>query len=264
MAQRGPSDVIVSVDDPRPLAKAADVLELKFGIGISYEDPAWSYRGDVARLVDTPYGKEIAQQNPQMKAVIPKGGSLELKFSIDPLSRRPTAGYANVLADLLSEHTRRGNPGEFRVVAYGTDFAVVPTSARDQKGTLTANRSPLDAAIWFAEAERDGLTTIKTICDAVSAASGKKVVLGTLSLNLFNNTTMRVGANGEIARDVLGKVFRDLHWSDPRNIAAFPKLSWRLLYGPDTEYYALNIKGVQQEVPAPAGGTKLIPVTRAR
>jgi hypothetical protein len=268
MAQRGSqpqssSEIVLTVNDPRPLAKAADFLELKFGIAISYEDVAWSYGGDIARLVDTPYGREIAQQNPQFKAVIPRGGSFDVKLLLDPVSRKPIPPVVNVLQNVLTEYTARGNPGEFKLVPLGQDFSIVPNLARDQTGRLVQQRSPLDVPISFPEAERDGLATLRTICEAVTAAFGKKISPGTLSVSFFSNTLVRIGANNETARDVLAKVLEALRWQDPRNVGPLPKLSWRLFYGPDTQYYSLNVKGVEREEPTPAGGTRKVAVSRS-
>lgn len=255
-------NLVISVSDPRPLAQAAQVLQSKLGVAISYEDIAWAYEREFARAADTPWGKDIARVNPRFRAVIPVGGSLEIGIPIDRVSKKPIAPVGNILQDLIDGHKARGNPGEFRLVTLGTDFSIVPSAARDRTGTMISERSPLDLPISFPEAERSGLETLKAICEAITIASGQNVRLGTIPLNLFTNTMVQLGANSQKARDVVVKAFRDLRWTDPGNLGQISKLSWRLLYGPEERDYILNVRGVEREVVDPTGTVRLFPVAR--
>ncbi len=255
-------EFVISVNDPRPLAQAAQQLELKFGTGISYEDAAWTYSGDSIKAAQTDWGRKIAEKNPAFKAVIPAGGSLQIKIPFDRASRRPIPSVNTVLQNVLDQHKVRGNPGEFTFVNLGDDFSIMPTMARDEAGRMVPARSPLDFPISFSSAERSGIETLQLICDTVTVASGRKVDLGIVPSNLLFNSVVQLSANGEGARDVLIKALRALRWPDPRNLGQIPKLSWSLLYGPDTQYYSLNIKGVEQEVRGPTGALRRVPVAR--
>lgn len=259
------SNVVISVADPRPLAKAADILELKLGVGISYEDPAWVNHGDMMKAIDSPHNPGLARQNPGLKAVIPIGGSISVSLPIDARTRRALTTPISALTDLLRDHDSRHNPGKFRLVDLGEgDFSIVPDAARDGNGTAVAQRSPLDASVWLPASQRSGMETLQLICDSISSSIGQRVNLGTVNVNLFVRTTIRLGANGERARDILVRVFREMQWSDARNISGVPKVSWRLFYGPDTHDYALNLKGVEREVLIPTGGTQKEVVRRTR
>ncbi len=250
------------VDEPRPLARAADLLQRKLGVGISYEDPPWIYQGDLVEAANLPSNLEIKKTSPRFHATVPAVGSLDLSLPFNVASHSISIPAISVLQDLLSEHVRRGNPGEFKVLTLGGDFSIVPFVARDKVGNSLAVRSPLDFAVSFPNAARDGNAALKTLCEAITEASGMRTSANGVP-KLFFTTTVSLNATNEPARDVLVRLLRTLTWPDPRqNVVPIPKLSWRLLYDPEAQAYFLNIGLVLKETLGATGQTMLVTVPR--
>ena len=176
------------VAEPRPLARAADLLQRKLGVGISYEDPPWIYQGDLVEAANLPSNLEIKKTSPRFHATVPAVGSLDLSLPLNVASHSISMPAISVLQDLLSEHVRRGNPGEFKVLTLGGDFSIVPFVARDKVGNSLAVRSPLDFAVSFPNAVRDGMAALKTLCEAITEASGMRTSAGGVPKLFFTTT----------------------------------------------------------------------------
>ena len=211
------------------------MLESKLRTPISYEDVALVYARDYARALDTDWGRKYAEQDARFKTlnlVGSVGGALDIHVAIDPASGTPVLPVAQTLQDVIEQHRARGNPGQFGLLSIDDAFVIVPTAKRGTDGRLVPEQSPLDSPISFPVAVRSGAETLKVICDAVSNASGRKVGGGSAPKLLFN-TVVEAGADHEVAQDVLVRAWRGLHWADGRNFPPIPKMSWRLLCGPN-------------------------------
>jgi hypothetical protein len=138
------------------------------------------------------------------------------------------------------------------VVKTANGLSVVPTAVRTVAGAVAPDQSPLESLISFPLAQRDVMQTMDLICQRVSAVSGKKVTLGIVPKD-FSRQVLQLEANNQSARDLLAKVFSGRKWADSRNIAHLRKLSWALLYGPDVQFYALNIHTVMAKTTTPNG-----------
>jgi hypothetical protein len=251
----------ISVDEGRPLAKAVQILELKSGTPISYEDPPWIYSDDVVRAADTPEGAEILKTHPNFSAIVPIGGRLDVSLPVDQITGRLTLSPADSLQRLLKDHIDRNNPGTFRIETLERGFVVVPVSARDTMGQIVPVRSPLDFPIFFSETERTGVETLQTLLDTASKSSGYRVAIGAIPNHLMN-TRATFGARGETGRDLLIKFNKTHQWSDPRNRGIIPQMPWRLLFDPKEKTYYLNLLPVRREELDPSG--RKLPVTVPR
>src|SRR5205823_621062 len=109
--QAGPQVVIFSATDPRPLAKAAELFERRYGIPISYEDVAYAYDGDVIDQINP----EDKKTHPDVRALIPKGGSVELRGQAGAIAHTPSDARL-MLQTVLDGHAKAGNPGEFALL----------------------------------------------------------------------------------------------------------------------------------------------------
>src|SRR2546426_2222612 len=97
-------EVALSVEGPRPLAEAAKLLELKLGVGVSYEDVPLVYSGDYARASDTSWGRKYGDDHKEFKTVNPIsfiGGTLQIQFQIDPRTTKPIASASQKSALVL-------------------------------------------------------------------------------------------------------------------------------------------------------------------
>jgi hypothetical protein len=233
----------LSITDPRPMAKAAELLGLKFGVPIDYEDPEYSYAGDVVDVTIA-----IARTAPStQRTLIPRGGSLEVALAA-------SSDVGAVLQTVLQHHNGTDNPGKFQLRQGNGRFEIVPTAVKRQDGRLGGEQPVLDVAITVPEQQWSGSELVGFICQALSQATGKTVVVGMVPTNLLNQTAVTLQADGEPARDVLLRAFAGLQYQQPVSTNV-PQLSWQLFYGPDVKTYALNIRAVMAENPAPFGGT---------
>jgi hypothetical protein len=121
----------ISVNDPRPVALAAESLEKKYGWIITYEDPPYVHESelvDVTEKVRRDLDKFKPGQAP--KVFIPKGGDLTFEYSIDPATKKPNDS-AVVVQQLLDAYAI-ANPGIFRLDRDGARLHIVAVAAKDR------------------------------------------------------------------------------------------------------------------------------------
>lgn len=227
----------VSVNDPRPVALAAETLEKKYGWIITYEDPPYIHESelvDVTEKVRRDLDKFKPGQAP--KVFIPKGWDLAFEYSIDPVTKRP-GDSAAVVQELLDAYAIAGNPGVFRLDRDGQRLHIVAVAVKGKDGVLVSRRSVFDAPITLPAQKRNGLELLDVFCSAVSQASGTRVVVGAAPLSLFYRYQTESGTKDQRARDFL------THELD--RMTNDVKLSWRLLYDPVMKSYFLNIHVVK-------------------
>jgi hypothetical protein len=241
-----PDTRFILINGARPLFEASMAIEHSAGVGISYEDIAWVFSGDVSRA-----GDFLDRNRVNPNTILPVYETASLNFSIDRNTKRPLDSPLMLLQGLLQGHTSRGGKGDFRIVQMQDDFSIVPDRRKDASGKLVPFSSPLDTLISFPEKERTGMDTIGIIREVVSKASGYPIVLGSLQTNMLTNSAVTSGADNAIARDVLVKALRELHRVNPDGLPIF-RTSWALLYDPQSKCYVLNFREVQREVGVPS------------
>jgi hypothetical protein len=179
--------MMLSINDPRPLAEAARQLAEKLGTAISYEDVALIYSGDYARALDTEWGRKFSEHDDRFKTtnrIGSVGGALEIHIPLDAAGK-PIVPVSQILRDLIEQHNARGNPGLFQLLTIDNSLVIVPTAKRDTAGAFMPEYSPLDAQISFPVARRSGAETLKVIIEAATSASGRTVHLGGSGSNFF-------------------------------------------------------------------------------
>jgi hypothetical protein len=236
---QGQTDQVVnlSVDDPRPVAKALGILEAQYGWIATYEDPPYIHQGDIQDV--TEHVRKDLDKYPKGKAprvIGPKGGQININYILNSQTGKPD-NPVQLIQQILDDHATRGNPGVFRLMQTGQIFHVVPAMVKNSQGQWVAQRSVLDARIRFPEEDRDGLETLTILSAAVSQATQTELVLGTSPINFFFHYRSRDGAANETARDVLVRFLQ----------ATNTKFSWRLFYGPGEKQYVLNIHSIDSK-----------------
>jgi hypothetical protein len=255
--------IILSATGPRPLVKAADQLEARYGIPVSYEDATYAYEGDLVDETDPAY----KLSHPGIRALGVKNGSAVLRGNLSASVRSP-ADAMPLFQSLLDDYVRAGNPGEYALVQSGDGVVIVPTRVRNENGVLLPDQSPLETRISFPELQRTDLETLAAICGAILANSGKKVVVGTTPFGGLQSPGTRgsyyvtIGASNEPARSVLQRTLAGLQWADSRTQGPILKMGWWLLYDPGERVYALSVHQVFREAPSPTGRTVRQPVVR--
>jgi hypothetical protein len=94
--------VILALDDPRPLAQAVLELEAQFGLLITYEDPAYAFKGDISDVTAT-VRRDLDKYQPgeAPRVLVPKGG--RFVFSYDASQ---THDPLNLLRQLVTAYHR--------------------------------------------------------------------------------------------------------------------------------------------------------------
>jgi hypothetical protein len=245
--------VELSVEGARPVAKAVETLQLKYGWIITYEDPKIAYEGD---LVDetAPAAKDL-----RFRAVRSRNGRIDISYPVSLQTDKPEDPLA-LIQMVLDANVSAGNPGTFRLVQTGGVFHVVPAEVKNSEGRWTNQSLLLDVPISLPEKERSGGEIMAAICAAVGQATQTRVVVGTVPANLFGQYRGTFGVHNEPARDALLRFITALK----------RKLTCYLFYGPDVDMYALNIDMlpeapvVSNEPPAATNPTQVAPAKSRR
>src|SRR5687768_12629780 len=84
----------ISVDDARPVARAAETLEQKYGWVVTYEDPRYAHESDLVDVTEK-VRKDLDEYKPGQapKLFVPKGGQLDFEYDVDPLTKTPVSAH---------------------------------------------------------------------------------------------------------------------------------------------------------------------------
>lgn len=230
----------LSVQDPRPVAKALEELESKYGWVITYEDPLYvhpSETADVTAQVRKDVGKFRNGEAPRV--LIPSGGSLAITYDVMSDTKLPVDRDA-VIRKVLNAN-QSGGVARFRLEREkGSEMLhAIATVNKNASGALVPHTAVLDAVISVSQGDRTSLQTLEAICEAVSGATGTQVVVGTVPIGLFMNHRDNEVVVNQKARDVLVQTLE--------RTGGRTNLSWQLFYDPGMKTYYLNI----HTVPAP-------------
>jgi hypothetical protein len=247
--QRG--SVVLNIESGRPLASAAEALMHEYANPISYEDPRYENADD---LVDI--SAEVRKDG--------KSGAQDSRYAVwVPKTRRAVivlpepksqSDISAALAKVASAFGGRG--GQFDVQQSSGIVHVVPRGIRDKNGNWTYPGSVLDSRISIPKELRTDDGLLNAICEAVSAASGVKVVSTFRMLGgLVVPPSYELGADNEPARDVLIRALTVIGHGQLR-------YTWHLFYGsfPTDNSYAMNFS----PVPVRAEVTERQPVDQVR
>lgn len=236
----------ISVNDPRPVAAALDILEKQYHVAITYEDPEFTNPHDI-------------QEDPRDKIrtdgrtyFFPHGGTLQFQY-VD-VGNEPQEGITPLITRMLNEYASSSGP-EFEVKESKTFrqarwdsivWHVIPVRWRNSEGRIEAQPAILDTLISIPKDDRNGVQMLVEICAQLTAATGIKVGVGMIPMNMLMGWHGNVGFDLQPARDILEKFLNGKQFLGGL-------LDWRLFYVP--RMYALNIGG-----PSPPS----VPVTAAQ
>jgi hypothetical protein len=148
-----------AITSPRPLADAADLLQKQSSSLITYEDPVWTWQGDLA----TRNGDPAASWT-----LFPKAHGFIMPAPISPAS----AADAGLVQTVVQAYGQQ-NPGlTFQVVNSPLGQHIVPAQVYNASGQLAQASNPLDTPVTVASAQRTLAAHFQAICDAVTASSG--------------------------------------------------------------------------------------------
>jgi hypothetical protein len=225
----------LTIEDPRPIAKALELLQSKYGYVVTYEDPRYTYEGDL---------KDVSQQmtgsvdpRHRIRTLVPVGGAVNISVPTTAIDSRT---LTPVLSQLLQSHAALQKGGHFRLLEEGGVFHVIPTEVQDRSGNWQPQSSLLDSTITVPKlTNADGMTMLDAICESLTRGSGARVLVGTVPVNMLMQHRGDLEANSEVARAVL---LRALAFSSPQ-------LSWSLLYDAGLQIFVLNVSLIEKPRP---------------
>jgi hypothetical protein len=229
---QGVTQVKLSVEDPRPVAKTILRLEYQYGWTITYEDPRYVHDSEITD-VTLKVRRDLDKYEPgeAHKVLIPRQGVLEFAYDVVPNTNLPP-DPARVVQRLLDAQAVRGTGGRFRLESRGKIMHVIPTAIKNRAGVLIPQESMLDTIISLPAADRTVYDKLESICAIISRAT--KIRIGIAAYpTMFHEFRDRQGAVSQKARDVLVNTFATIESGDG--------VSWRLLYDPGLNRYLLNI-----------------------
>ena len=209
----------VTVDDPRPLARAIDAIEQRFGWTVTYEDPPYENASEIEDV--TTRVRRDGKTHPRVLG--PRGGAFHFSYARG-------SDAEGLLGALLERYEASGNPGFYRVFQEGAAFHVVPRKIVDDRGVDTEVESVLEARIRLQPGEKTLAEVVAAIAAATTVAGGKRIE-GHGPNNLLLQTRVVVDARTQSARAMLLQYIGS---------ARLP-MSWRLLYDPGMRKYVLNL-----------------------
>jgi hypothetical protein len=166
--ERDGNHATLVVDSSRPVDSAAITIAEHFGVPVNSEDPPYVYKDDVKDVTADAWRR----LHPSERALIPKGGRLEVQFALRP------DGSPEDMRGLLQELIDTANgqfPFGYRLDVDGDSFSLVPTHTRDLLGHVVAITPLLDRRITIPLGTRSVAETVNLMTAQLSAQTGLHV-----------------------------------------------------------------------------------------
>ncbi len=224
--------VVLSVNDPRPMAEAVLSLIRSYPVTITYEDPRYEYAGDLRDIK----GQVGQTGQPQARTIVPRGGVFAATYDVSDDTGQPV-DIADAIQKLIDANNVARRGGQFELRRSGDTFHVVPAEVRDRSGHWIPQQSILDVPIAFSSGgERGVFELVEAILKEVSAATGQEIVPGrprgavpcSIPCAAYNRT---VDVTNEPAREVLMRLLHSIN----------PRYTWVLYYGLPERSYVFNL-----------------------
>lgn len=185
----------------RPLDLAAQTLSTCLGIPVSYEDPAYRYKGD---LLDTTAPEWLKKHPDGGHVYAARPGKVEVTFAVTPEGAPSDPG--KLLADAAAQ-INQALPYDYSV--HRSDgagaYSFVPTKARDEEGRLRSEPAFLDTPVNISARADTVNSFAQDMTKAVSEASGMKfsccqaIVMG----RPWGSSQISYESAGRSAREIL-------------------------------------------------------------
>lgn len=254
--------ITLSLDDYRPLAKTAELLERKLGVPVNYEDPLYAYSGDLSDVTDKA-NAEFRTASPARRLMAPRPSKLTMDVSIN--TEKSTGRVANpimVIQNAIAAYSTGGGAGEFSVIEDSGSLYIAPQRIKNGKGNMESRTAVMDTVVLLQPTGTTSMEAIETLCSNLTGLVGHQVAIATVPTNmLINRTVDRSQKLQGSVRTILEKILNPIaQQATDKEAASYPKLAWSLLYDPGMNTHFLNIRVVMVEVPLPFGGKWLQPL----
>ena len=263
----------VSVNDPRPVAKAVQMLENIYGWPITYEDTVTvneSLLEDVTEQVRSD-PDPTHDPDPSHRVIVQKGGTLSFSYKLPtpgasqgggrPQSKAETeADVANALSSVLEGYANSRGLETFAVTEEDGVFHVFPINFLNDAGKLQQMIPILDTKITIPPKQRTRVALLQEICRSLTDSTGISVVPGMFPFNGEQPKIITTISGSDVtARSLLSKLLAEWGARYSRDVVVgLPNgprekrnvildkgapMTWQLFFGPGWGY-ALNIHKV--------------------
>lgn len=239
----------VIANHPATLFTAISAIREQYDWGISWEAAPGYSRFDVVDAT----GPKWRAAHPYAKGVTrPSGGRFVSTFpEMEDMSL--ISARAEVLTKVVQDYNASDNPGKYVLLANPDgQFTLVGTQVRDDTGALQSVTPLLDTPVTLGDEPRNVYDTVRAILAALSARTGRRVIIMSVPNNLFINTQVTMGGDNVPARQLLLQALASTR----------RPLQYDLGYDPDVSVYILNVSVTARAVDDGFGGRKLIPIDR--
>jgi hypothetical protein len=226
-----------------PIADTAEILQSRYGVAVTYEDPVWQWAGDFQNRPGQPYGMFRLQRTVN----IPDG----LTPDQTPALSAAAVGRA------LEEYHKNYDAPRYRIFESKFGLHIVPETVRDPSGSIVRANNPLDTVVDIPVAARSAEQHLDAVCATASRLARLQLQCGT---SAWGNEArwwkqafaapvdmLEWGGSAISARDALIDLFSRLNTT----------LSWRLRCANPTtgdHVCVLTVEPVQVAKPDGKGG----------
>ncbi len=232
----------VSINDPRPIAKALERLEAIYGLPITYEDPIYIHESQLADVTERIRREPHSSAN---RVLIPKGETLSFTYNLPTTGIYPGGGRRQSNADrkaavveaigsIFHGHAVSGGASTFTVIEDNGLFHVIPADFVNTAGNTEKATPLLDTTMTITPQQRTGADLVREICHSLSLSTGQTVVVGTTPASLLAKHATTIADSDATARSLLSRLFAEMR----------VPLSWQLFFDPGLQLYVLNIHPV--------------------
>ena len=234
------SVVHINAEGERPLLRALDALQEKYGWIVDYEDPI--YAAEMTTNAPNLPSRRHAMERNFMR----QGFSVE--FTVGPTTESPP-DENSVLTTVVNSYNESNTAAQFELrneSDHQSDnenskppeprFDVVGISGGEGSGQTQGHQPILSVPITLSKEPRAAQRTIALICEQVSAQSKIPVTVGTIDGNVAARKQVVVGGTDVPARALLVSTVTSMG----------DQLSWRLLYDATGKKYELSLRGLSQ------------------
>jgi hypothetical protein len=216
--------VHIHAEGPRPLLRALDALQDKYGWVVDYEDPQYPADLDFDRNEPS----LPRHRHPNLRNL---KGSFTVEFNSGPAPDSPP-DENSILKIVVDSYNQSDADGEFELrEEQDGRFDVVGIGVRDKQGELSSRQPVLDLLISLKTKRRSADETIALICQKVGQQSKIPVTPGGIADDVSGNGTVAVGGMRVPARTLLSRTLATM----------VEHLSWRLLYDVDGKSCELSL-----------------------
>jgi hypothetical protein len=216
--------VHIHAEGPRPLLRALDALEDKYGWRVDYEDPQYPADLDLA----TNEASRPRRRHPKVDLK----GSFSVEFNSGPAPDSPP-DEKSVLKIVVDSYNQSDADRQFELREEPDGrLDVVGIGVRDQNGEVSSRQPILDLLITLTTKRRSANETIALICLKLAQQSKIPVTPSRIADDVSGDGTVAVGGTRVSARTLLSRTLA--------TIAEHP--SWRLLYAVDGKSYELSLE----------------------